>query len=443
LNEENDVIKRIIICFAIFLSFSCFSFTESGRLFAFIDAGKYGLINSKGEIVVKAIYDEIRDFFDDVASASLNGLWGYLNLQGEKITDFKYKNVFPFSDGHGVVETLDGKYFIINKNGGIDFECKFDTPVMFLEGLMLVGDHGKYGFVNESGRIVIDLKYDECLYTGTDSPQEVVRFYPYGFHEGLAPVCKNGKVAFIDKTGRQITEFIFDFIEYFKNGIAVVSENDKFGIIDNKGNFILGPEYTFISGNLGGFIALNKAGKYGFTDMTGHLKIPFSYDYAESFRAGRALVGIYGNKKKLSYGFIDATAKVVIPFQFDKASTFDNDGYTVVQKENRIGIINKDGAFSLPLQEKFEFDLLDRISYKDHTFPFRDYIIDNIIIYIEKKTQKKGFMRIDGTLITKPIYDLVDHFEDGIAKVQIGTNPSVSKIGYINELGKYIWKPTR
>ncbi|EPZ6837230.1 WG repeat-containing protein, partial [Campylobacter coli] len=58
--------------------------------------------------------------------------------------------------------------------------------------------NGKWGFIDKSGKIVIESKFDDAWY----------------FREGLAAVELNGKYGFIDKSGKIIAKPEFDDIDY-------------------------------------------------------------------------------------------------------------------------------------------------------------------------------------------------------------------------------------
>ncbi|EOZ2107593.1 WG repeat-containing protein, partial [Campylobacter coli] len=68
----------------------------------------------------------------------------------------------------------------------------------FSEGLVAVKLNGKWGFIDKSGKIVIESKFDSGGH----------------FSEGLAGVKLNGKYGLIDKSGKIVIEPIFDDIDY-------------------------------------------------------------------------------------------------------------------------------------------------------------------------------------------------------------------------------------
>ena len=137
----------------------------------------------------------------------------------------------------------------------------------------------KWGFVDETGKLVIPCKYDRV----------------HGFVEGLAAVWLNGKGGFIDKTDNVVIPLKYGEISEFSEGLAKVSFN----------------------------------GKYGFIDKTDKVVIPFEYDFAYGFSEkllanelpkGFAMVLIKGTNgfSDAKYGFFDKTGTKVVPVKYTK-----------------------------------------------------------------------------------------------------------------------------
>ena len=100
-----------------------------------------------------------------------------------------------------------------------DYEEYF--PV-FDEGLTLVKKDGKWGYIDHTGKVVIDFEYDWTDY----------------FSEGLAAVEKDGKCGYIDYTGKVVIDFEYYLASSFSQGLAVVRKDEKLVDIDHEGNII-------------------------------------------------------------------------------------------------------------------------------------------------------------------------------------------------------------
>ncbi len=88
----------------------------------------------------------------------------------------------------------------------------------------------KYGFADETGKMVIKAKYNQA----------------YPFENGRAKVCKGDNWGFIDATGKEIIPIQYASISAFENGLASVKKGNKYGYIKEDGTIYIKPEYDFI-----------------------------------------------------------------------------------------------------------------------------------------------------------------------------------------------------
>ena len=91
------------------------------------------------------------------------------------------------------------------------------------EGLFLAKKDGKAGFIDEAGKVVIELQYDDAVF----------------FVEGLAKVKKDNQWGFIDKTGKLIIPLHYKDVNSFSEGLAKVKKDAKLGFIDKTGKVIV------------------------------------------------------------------------------------------------------------------------------------------------------------------------------------------------------------
>jgi hypothetical protein len=153
---------------------------------------------------------------------STDGKYGYKDAVGKEIVPAIYENVV-LDEASGLISVkLNNKYGIINKNGMLVADIKYDYSAVS-EGLCLVELDKKYGYLDSKGKQVIPLIYDDANL----------------FKEGLARVMQQKKWGIIDKTGKVIAPLKYDAVYGFKNGRAGVVLNLRYGFIDKKGNEIV------------------------------------------------------------------------------------------------------------------------------------------------------------------------------------------------------------
>lgn len=83
---------------------------------------------------------------------SMNGKYGYCDLQGITVIEPEYKTAQPFRNGVALVETPGGFYFI-NKKGVRLNPLPYTDAGVFSDGLARVQIMGKYGYVRINGRL--------------------------------------------------------------------------------------------------------------------------------------------------------------------------------------------------------------------------------------------------------------------------------------------------
>jgi len=91
------------------------------------------------------------------------------------------------------------------------------------EGLFRFREKDRWGFVDISGKVVIEPKYNLA----------------YDFSEGFAIIVLSGSYGYIDKSGRLISEPKYFGAMDFSEGIGLVCHKNKWKYIDTAGKFFL------------------------------------------------------------------------------------------------------------------------------------------------------------------------------------------------------------
>lgn len=235
-------------------------------------------------------------------------------------------------------------YGVVDKAGNVVIQQKYQGILSPSEGLSAFSIDGEIGFFNENWEVAIEAKYDGMV----SSPSEVF------FSEGLCAVPKKNDDnyrlwGYIDREGNEITEFIYDHAEPFKNGVATVGIREdvynyntkmKYGKIDNMGNVIepfkfgyaLGMDYEYLwqepieiqlSQNLvelNGVRYKNSDIEYPFINYLGYAYMPLTYygarmlgincDWTESDGVMLSLGGVPSEDIKGNNGMIEGVCEL-------------------------------------------------------------------------------------------------------------------------------------
>ena len=151
------------------------------------------------------MYDRAEPFTDGIAIVVTNGKFGCIDSKGEMVIPVAYEQIGPFLEGLSLVH-LDGKFGFVDRTGTTVIQPAYDSAGSFHEGLASVVMHGNYGFITTAGKIAVAAVYDAGDYTITN------------FENGLSLVSLIGKgsmvngrdmptiVGYIDTKGTQYWE---------------------------------------------------------------------------------------------------------------------------------------------------------------------------------------------------------------------------------------------
>lgn len=246
------------------------------------------------------------------------------------------------------------------------------------EGLIMVTDNGKCGFIDINGKEIIPLQYTKEVPVserrdGNFNESTYEDFNYDGFYEGLAVVVKDEKAGYINKQGKEVIPFVYDKAFGFRNGRAWVRQNGQWGMIDKKGkvvlpieqkhpNYLYAKELEALDGYHEGMIAIQKDTLWGYADTTGKIVIAPKYSRAMPFY--ESMAAVYEGEKM---GFINKAGKYVIPpvykwaqgvGEWNKEPFYDNRAVAMLPEDNWV-LIDKKGKRLLPHQ----FDGNNSISF--------------------------------------------------------------------------------
>lgn len=225
---------------------------------AFVSDGENPIqvIDTKGN-VKKKLPREIRCVvaFDNVVSDMIayvdkNSNFGYLDTDGNIVIEAQYDEAWSFSDGVALVSKKDdksNKYYIIGENGKVKGEVDLDryeviqyNPI-FTEGKLAVkekADYNKLLYLGRDGKVALELskKYEDCGYYSNYFGGYAVVEDKDG-NEGII----NDKGEFVIRMGK------YDHLYNLKNGTFIVGNigaKGKYGIVDGEDNVIIDADYS-------------------------------------------------------------------------------------------------------------------------------------------------------------------------------------------------------
>ena len=306
---------------------------------------------------------------------------------------------------------------------------EWDEVNSYYEGFAIVEKDGKYGFIDESGKVIVYPIYD----------------YLSSFNEGLSIAQQGEKYGFIDIEGNIAIPFIYEYAEFygFSDGLAIVKDEDSWCFIDKSGNVVTRSpyqiEYHFNKYGLAQVVnredngIINLEEEHGYIDKTGNLIIPFGvYGWFDE-------EGMITAKKDGKYGayvFLNGKAEIAVPFEYEEIGFAFDEGFVPAKKGNKWGIIDKNNNVIV----SFEYDECKPFNEgmagvcKDGKWGFAD--TTGKIVIACQFYEIEGFMEDLCAVYTDSRYQLVTN--------EYGTYPDYEKpnknckMGFIDKTGKLV-----
>jgi len=321
---------------------------------------KWGYLTEKGNLAIEDKYDDLREFNDGLAAMSIGGLWGYIDKKGQVVIPARYRTVKTYSEGIAITQDLNNQFYLLSKTGEVIADSlMYDDVTKFVEGKSVVNSGFLFGYIDKSGKLVIDPIYESAR----------------SFSDGIAMVQKKGKYGFIDHDNNQVIPIEYDKIWYPESGMIRYKKDGKYGFIDfsskkevfkgfasatdfqerkaivNDGNNYLLLDkmgnkkqlpFTYVDvGGEGKWIYAADA-RFGFLNNDGSVLCLPQYDLLMRYRDGRAGFAIND-----VWGYLDETGTIIIPSQYPLVWDFVN-GYARIIGKYGFGFIDKNGYEVLP-----------------------------------------------------------------------------------------------
>ena len=126
---------------------------SEGRAFASTDGEMFGFIDLNGEFVIRAEFQQCRQFSGGLAAVLQEGRWGYIDNRGEiKIPlVFEGPRAQAFRNGVAAVQ-LDGRWGFIDDGGSFVVKPQYEDLRSFAEGYAPVQRRRKWGLINADGK---------------------------------------------------------------------------------------------------------------------------------------------------------------------------------------------------------------------------------------------------------------------------------------------------
>lgn len=395
---------------------------EKGKLSS--KGGKWGIIDSLGNLVVALEYDFIQRIRDNELIVEKNGQWGMVTLGQQSIIDLKYQEIKYFTRESGewvdcpyLLAKKNNKWGVIDRNDNIHIPFKFED-ISYLPNskgdFFAARENGYWGLINKEQKVIIPFRFSGISYFNdllTNYFEAETESYLYGYIDTAGvitcepkfrkamPFCnhfarvkdKQNRWRFINRRYEFISDRHFEEIRDFHNGLAAFKKGKYWGFVDTTGQTIVEPQYR-------------KAGD--FSDGIAYVRM----------RTKKRFFGLIRGKRR--YTYINTKGEILFTPKFKKAESSQN-GAAMAYKSGKKYIITPEGEIIF--------------STKHYISEFNKY---GLAVFSDKN-RKKGLLNNKGEVILKPddIQD-IEPFSEGYAQVKIN-----NRCGFIDTLGNIVISP--
>ncbi len=227
---------------------------------------KWGYINTKGKMMITPQFDYVSPFAEGLAAVALvfnedteaeEIKIGYINKEGKLEIPYQFK---PFSSRDNETITSSSNPYITTE--AVNSNKLLLSQSQFSDGLALVSNGNDFGYIDKSGKYVINPQFDKAV----------------KFKNSYAVISQKGMCGYINKEGKIIINPQFEFADYFYSGKARVRSSDgKWGYIDMKGRYVINPQFESSSKFFGDMAFVNIGEKWGMIDEQGKIVVNPQY----------------------------------------------------------------------------------------------------------------------------------------------------------------------
>jgi hypothetical protein len=405
---------------------------------------RYFFANKSGIVNLKKSYDQVYSFNENYFKIKDKGKLGIINTKGKTLLTSTYEDISSTADKNFYTIRKDGKLGLISSKFEEKIPCLYDTLFPLTMTKYFIVMQGKlYGLCDPEGHLLLPVIYEDITNSSRYYEKEnkvalssfsnkLDLFSPNELENMKAVasvfmVRKNQKYGLMSTTDT-LQPIIYDEIEPAGTNFILML-GDKSGACDKEGKIIIPLIYYLIDADdlPDLFFVDLKEKKAGIIDKNGKIVIPIIYKdvyfreednlfYAEVNDDTTAIFNMQGNLiVKLIYQDFDeenfgnqilVTVKKkngliskkdgrhTAPVIYDDIKWEKDNKYYLIEKDNKLGVINENGKLIIPAK----YDDIEWLESGKH------YLVEN--------DDKDGLIDENGKLVVPTKYDGIEYDKD-------------------------------
>lgn len=320
----------------------------NGVTFPVRNRGHYGAVDRDGKEVVSCVYDTIEQILNELLVVKFHKAYGIIDMDENWVVA---PQTYPLS------LVSDDRYLV--KQRSTVFLKSFDGSIIYFTENRIEpkADH-LIEYISTGGTWKIDL--DGRIVSRQMPPADPYeKILPES--EGLRGIKKDGRYGFIDDQGRLRIANRYEDIKPFADRLAAIKLLNKWGFLDHDERITIQPVYDEVTSFRNGMAIVQQKGLYGLVDKKGTLVLPARYQSVTLLSTKRFLLMSEGK-----YGLADTNGRLIAVPKFDYLADLNN-GYLIVARDGKFGLITTENISTIPLM----YDYVSYDSFNGRYFALR------------------------------------------------------------------------
>ncbi len=255
-----------------------------------------------------------------------NGLWGIGNWETNLVSEACWDSVGKAQNNALMIVGENGLYGCIDENGHTVIEPHYvEFGDYNVYGLAKVKTNSGYGAVNSKGNEIVACQYDSLGVFGENALAKVEMDHTYGY---------------VNTKGETIVPCIYSDISTFRTDYAVARDKGgKWTLVSAEGRDLFTEHWDEIADAADGSpVAVRKGNLWGFADHTGEILTIPAYEQVSSFSEGICAV-----KRGDYWGYVNAEGQEVVLPTYEAAEDFAQGKAGVYATDSGWNILKTDG----------------------------------------------------------------------------------------------------
>jgi hypothetical protein len=300
-------------------------------LFPVMKNNFWGAIDYNGKELIACVYDTLMDISQRQLAVKFKGQYGIIDRKEEWLVTPQPYPVQLLNDQRYFLKTSDMMFLKSFTN----YTYYFTNNPILVQGEYLIErtSYGATWTINFDGQIV---KREQPHY----EPVQKI----YESSEGLRAILKDGRYGFIDDRGRLRIANRYEGVKPFSDGLAAIQIRNKWGFINHDEQIVIQPTFDEVWPFQKGYSLVKQNEQFGLINKEGTLVLQARYDAITILETGRFLLQI-----DKALGLADELGNIILHPKYESITDLNN-GYLIVAQHGKKGLLSITGLSTIPTQ---------------------------------------------------------------------------------------------